>query len=333
MKYSIFLLLVACSLGIFSNANAQEISTSQTTINIELTPEVPGPNEVVYVALTSYATDLNAANITWKVNGKNIKSGIGEKDFTFSSGPMNTRTTLSVTIRTVEGELIEKNLVLKPSDVDMIWQSKSFVPPFYKGKAMFSHQNEITFIAIPHITGSNGQEINSKNLIYKWRKNGSVMQDYSGYGKNTFTFVAPLISRAIEISVEATPVNGDGIATGYTFIDPIEPSIVFYKKDPIFGIRFQNALQNINELNNSLEIAVIAMPFNFGVLDSLAPELIYKWKINDLPLDGFNESNLQVFRQIEGVSGSSNISLSIENSRKILQYTSGKFDLGFGGGE
>lgn len=329
MKYSIFALLFVCSLGIFNITHSQTFDQSQTTINMEIFPEIPGPNDEVYVSLASYATDINSATIVWKLNGKVQKQGIGERDFSFVVGNMNTKTVLSVTIRTIEGENIEKSITIKPSDVDIIWQSQSFVPPFYKGKAMFSHQNQITFIAIPHITGSNGQEINNKNLIYKWRKNGTVIEDVSGFAKNTYTFTGPLISRPLQVSVEVSSVNNDGVAFGQTYIEPGEPSIVFYRKDPIYGIKFEKALTGTFELNNSKEITVIGIPLFFGVLDPAFFALNYKWLINGVSVGNDSSANTQVFRQKEGTSGSSKISLNIENSDKILQYASEDFNLKF----
>lgn len=329
MRFSIFILAVVCILGFFNVAHAQLFNLSQTTIDIQLVPEVPGPNEEIYVSLASYATDLNAANITWTVNGKNIKSAIGEKTFTFNTGGVGVKTTLSITIRTAEGELIEKSLTIKPTEVDLMWQSKSFVHPFYKGKAMFSHQNEITFIAIPHITNSGGQEIGVKNLIYKWKKNGTVIEDSSGFGKNSYTFNGPLISRPVEVSVEVSTLNDEGIAFNSTLVEPQDPFVIFYKKDPTYGIGFQRSLQGTVELNNSREITVVAMPFFFGTLIQSPAELLYKWFINGTPIGNDSGAYTQVFRQIEGVSGSSRISLSIENERKILQFSSKNFDLSF----
>src|SRR3989344_2647967 len=330
MKYSIFVLLLVCSLSFFYTTNAQSLNFSQTTIEIQLIPEIPRSNEPVYVSLTSYATDLNSATITWKINSKTQSSGIGERSFSFTTGGMNTKTTLGITIKTAEGETIEKSLVIKPSEVDMIWQSKSFVPPFYKGKAMFSHQNEITFIAIPHITGSNGGEIGAKNLIYRWKKNGTVIEDASGFGKNSYTFTGSLISRPVEVSVEVSSLNDNGIGFGSVYIKPSEPSIILYKKGPTYGIKFEEALQNTVGLDNSKEVTVVGMPFFFGTKNQSSSELLYKWSINGVPIGNDTSATTQVFRQKEGTSGSSKISLSIENVNKILQFSTNDFNLSFG---
>lgn len=330
MRYSIFVLFLICVLGVFTTVEAQIPSLSGTEVSVDMIPENPGPNQSVRVSVVSYGTDLNLANITWKVNGKTQKTGRGEKTFNFTTGSINTTTVLDIIIETAEGEAVTKTISIKPAEVDLIWQTEGFVPPFYKGKALFSHQNIITFIALPHMTGPNGVEIGAKNLVYKWIKNGTVIETASGFGKNIYTFIGPLISRPLNIEVEVTSPTGNGVGIAETVVSPIEPSVVFYKKNPLYGIEFQKAFLGTVELKGSKEVVVLGVPFFFGVLSANAPELSYNWSINGSSVDSNTVTNTRVFRQIEGTSGTSNISLRIENRNKILQSASSNFNLMFG---
>jgi hypothetical protein len=309
--------------------HAQLDNTSLTNINVSLVPENPKPGDTIYVSLVSYSTDINAAKITWSINGKAQKSGVGQKTFTFTAGGMNESQTLDISIITAEGEDIEKSYTIKPSSVDLLWESSSFTPAFYKGKAMFSHQNVISFIALPHITDGSGREIGAKNLIYRWKKNGTVMDSDSGYGKNVFIMTGSLISRPLDIEVDVT--SQDNLESGYarTIVNPVEPEILFYEKNPLYGIEFQKSLRGSIDLSEP-EIAVIGMPLFFGTKTLYAPELKYVWKINGTPIDDDTSQTIRVFRQKEGVTGKATIGLSLENTRKILQYTSSSFDLSFG---
>jgi hypothetical protein len=325
MKQLVFILLFACISGFFSVTNAQISTLPQTNINVSMTPENPGPNELVYVSVVSYSTNINAAKITWVVDGKIQKSETGAKSFTFKTGDLNTTTSLDILIETREGEVLEKNFKIKPVSIDLIWESDGFVPPFYRGKSLFSHQNKITVIALPHIMSESGNEIGAKNLIYTWKKNGSVIENASGFGKNSYSFISPLISRPFTISVEVVSVDNSGVAYGSLNLSPGEPSVLFYKKDPIYGIEFQNALSNTVELKNSKELVVVGVPLFFG-----KSGLVYKWAINGFPINTGDSGSTQVFRQVDGSSGTSRISLSVENPRKILQYAGNNFNLTFG---
>ncbi len=332
MKYfeyiSFFVLFVSFIFVFSTPAFAQFEDLYKPEINVEMIPKNPGPNEVVYVSLTSYATNINSAAITWKVNGVEKMKGIGEKTFSFTTGDMNTTTTLEISVFTIEGQTVQSVYKLKPVSVDLIWQSSGFVAPFYKGKSLFAHQNKITFVAIPHITAGNGGEISPKNLVYVWKLNGSVKQNLSGYGKDTYTLTGSLISRPIEVEVEVTTPTNESSGYARTVVSPIDPFVVFYEKNPLYGIEFQNALSGIKTLETK-EIAVIGIPFFFGTANSHSG-LLYKWFINAVPVDSDYSQTTRVFRQNEGVSGTSNISLSVQNANKILQLSSTKFSLMFG---
>jgi len=327
MKYSFLTLFVVLVIMVTFPIVTHAVGLEQSDINVEMSPENPGPNQSVYVSLTSYITNINSATITWKINGKTQKTGKGEKSFDFTSGDTGSTVTLDITVATTDSGTINKTLKIKPSSVDLIWQNDGFVPPFYKGKALFSYQNKITFIALPHITNSSGVEISAKNLIYKWTKNGTIDDTSSGFGKNSYTVTPSLIARPLNIQVEATSPSGDGAGRGNALATPVNPSVIFYRKNPLYGIEFQRALTDTVKLQDSKEIAVIAMPFYFKIN---SPGIGFKWSINNSPINNGSGSNIQVFRQTEGVSGTSYISLSVENENEILQFAKGGFNLAFG---
>lgn len=311
-------------------AFAQYNTIPQDDINIAMSPENPGPNQNVSVSLTSYSTSIDAATITWRVNGKTIQSGLGLKDFSFTTGGVNTTTTLSVVVNASDGQRIVKTISIKPASVDLLWQTDSYTPPFYKGKPLFSYQNFITFIAVPHMVGSNGVEIGPKSLIYKWTLNGTVDAANSGAGKNTYSLQGSIIARPLNMQVEVTSPNNDGVGIANTNVTPINPSIVFYAKSPIYGIAFQNAFQNTESLSGSQEVTVVAEPFFFGNLLSNSSDLSYAWTVNGVNINDDGHQPEQVFRQPAGTSGTSNISVTVTSADKILQTADNNFYLNFG---
>jgi hypothetical protein len=331
MKKTIFIYVLFLIFSFFffesgSNINAQGLGINEV-VNVQIVPEVPKAGDTVYVYLTSYATDINAANITWKVNEKIIKKGIGEKVFNFVMGPDGQTTKLGIVISTKDAGTITKDIDLKPASVDLVWESHGFVPPFYKGKSLFAHEDRVTVIAFPHIIGQNGVELNPKSLIYKWKKDGSVVENLSGYGKDTFTFEGSLISRPVTISVEVSSESGQ--AYGYMTLEPVDPFVLLYKKDPIHGIQFQSALTRNISLSNTNEITIIGVPFFFDKEAQNRKEINNSWSINGKPVNNERSQWIQTFRPNEGTKGSSIISLSVENEDKILQTSSNTIKLIF----
>lgn len=330
MRKIIFTLFFLLSLVPTVKLHAQVAAgLSDEDIIVETTPDNPGTNSPVYIKLTSYITDINAANITWTINGVKKASGNGIRNLTVTTGDANSTTNIQIDIRTGEGQSVTKKISLTPIDVDLTWQSESYVPPFYKGKALFSHENKITFIALPHILNSAGLEIGPKNLVYKWSKDGSVSESNSGYGKNTFTFTGSVISRPLDVTVVVTSPNTNATGFARVTVQPVEPFVFFYEKNPVYGIKFEKALTGSLELTNSKELTVVGIPYYFGVKDPTSYDLTYKWSINGADTQNQN-SNVQTFVKKEGTTGTAKISLSIESASKILQYTSNNFIIKFG---
>lgn len=327
-RYVILLLLFVIFFGNSQVANSQISTGGDGDFLIEFAPEIPKANELVGVFVKSYSTNIDTANFTWRVNGKTIKSGVGEKNFTFTMGDNGQRITLDLTIKSAEGAVLQKNYSFLPSSVDLIWQSSGYVPPFYKGKALFAHQNTVSVVAIPHIPNQNGIEMNPKNMIYKWKKNGSVIESASGFGKNVYTLDGSLISRDINISVEVVPQDESSVGYSTITIKPITPSVIFYKKDPLYGINFQKALGVDESFGNSNEISLFASPFFFDLVNS-EDYISYKWLINGIGISDSVGTRNQTFRQKEGTGGTSNISLIVENSDKLLQYATKNIGLTF----
>ncbi|MEI6843279.1 MAG: hypothetical protein WCK48_02120 [bacterium] len=324
-----FILFVLVFFGVTTQTHAQFSALAPNSINVDISPENPKPSSIVTVTLSSYDTDLNSSNITWKINGLTKVSSRGLKTYSFALGDSGTVTNLDVIIETSGGDVVEKSYTLKPSSVDLLWEAQGYTPQFYRGKTLFSHQDIIKFIALPHITGSNGQEIPASNLIYTWKKNGTILGDYSGYGMNTYTMLGSIISRSLNLSVTVSSPDSESVGSATVTVTPIEPSIVFYEKNPLYGIQFQKAFTDTVKLTNTKEISLFAVPYFFGVSDANNPNLSYKWSINRVTIDNTNTTT-QTFRQVDGTNGSSYISLSIDNADKILQSASNGFNMQFG---
>lgn len=298
-------------------------------VAVDFNPPTPGPNQSVTATASSYSVDLDSSSIAWFVDGKMQKTGTGLTSFSFVTGGVGQTTTIDVVVNTQNGQVIKKTFTLKPAMVDLIWQAESYTPPFYEGKALFSHEERLEFIAIPHILDDSGAEILASKLIYKWTRNGTVLGDFSGYGKNTYTMIASIISVPIDMQVEVTTTDGTSVADGETVATPINPSVVFYQKDPLYGIQFQTALpSNFSLIDNEMDI--LAAPFFFGSDDIGTSNLEYAWSINGNSIDNDLTKTDRIFRPKEGTSGTSNVSLSITNTDKILQMANSNFNLSFG---
>jgi len=78
-----FLVTVFLFFSFYTPALAQ---ARDSDVSVAVNPETPGPNQDVILTLTSFAVDLDKAQISWRLNSQLGLLGIGRKSFTFKTG-------------------------------------------------------------------------------------------------------------------------------------------------------------------------------------------------------------------------------------------------------
>jgi len=316
MKYVLLTLFVVLGACIFSPVQAQ-IPTALDGLTISVTPENPAPEGTVSFSATSVRIDLNRADIYWYVNGTLSKKGRGEKQFTMTAGKIGSTTRVRAVATSTGGEQVEATIVVRPVIIDLLWQADSYVPPFYKGKELFSFQSEIHFIALPQFTASGGTPINPSGLVYKWTKDGTVQGSLSGYGKQKFTTVGSVISRPIRIEVEVSTLDGTITSKKSLVVDASSPEIIFYENNPLLGVRFERALSGDINLAGD-EIKINAYPYFFSTAKK--NDMRYNWSMNNTKIPNSQNKSDITLRKPAQTSGKSLVSLKIENSERLLQF-------------
>lgn len=318
-KLSIYLLLAILIAIPAGSAFAQSSMSAYQPVFLEINPAIPGPNSIVSARLESYSVNLNAAKIAWFANGKSIGSGIGQVTASFETGAPGSSTRLIAAITLPEG-VIRKEIVIYPQSVVLLWESPSYVPPFFKGKPLFAPQGSAVVTAIPNFKYA-GREIPASELIFKWKKDGKLMEGYSGYGRNAISVEGSVIVQPIEISVEVS--TGDGVikATDSVVIPAIEPKVVMYAMSPIYGTLFNKAVNGEYALRSE-EFSIAAIPFYFS--SSAADALRYSWTMNGTSFDPKPKPNMAVFRTDGGKGGRASVNAAVANDSTLFQSASAR---------
>lgn len=323
----IFLLIVfiTVTLSFFSFSSAEtEINVQDNEINVETIPDNPQPYQDVTINLTSYATDLNKAIITWQgVRSDQNLTGIGKTSYTFKAGGPNTTNTFDITITPVgSNNTISKRITISPSEIDILWESiDGYTPPFYKGKALPTLGSSIKVVAVPNtntIKNGNG------SISYTWKNNDDVVQEVSGYNKNSYTFKSSMFDNINKITVLASSVEGNYGAENTINIKNYKPKILFYKKSPTEGVLYNNILDE-NSLFPEKEISVVAEPY-FLALNGKESSFSYSWNINGNIADTPKEKNTITIHP-ESRGGFAIIGLTIENAKELFQKITGQLKI------
>ena len=320
------LITVLAMFGAFLPFKTQ--ASSPDDITVITVPENPAPNQNTAITLSSYVDDLNSVLITWSVNGKKSSSGIGDKSFSLNApSSLGGKTTVVATISLYDGDLNE-TVVLKPSIMTVLWQADdSYVPPFYKGKALPSSGSEIKIVAIPEI--KNGSSfVNPNNMVYNWQLDYQNQPDASGYGKDFFSYQNDYLDSSNTASVTASTLNQQNSTDGSITVTPTAPKIEFYKNDPILGTIWDQAIPDGYKTfgNETLQAA----PYSIFPKDLNLPLLTFNWSINDTqtPTPIYKKYLLPLQTQT-GVSGTAKISLNITNPSSLTDTASRDININF----
>lgn len=302
-------------------------AASSSSISISQAPENPSANQDTTITLSSYASNLDSVSISWFVNGKKVSSLIGQKSFSTKAPAVGGEVAVRAVISLPDGE-IEKTITIRPNVMVLLWQVKdSYVPPFYRGKALPTPESEIKVVAMPEVRNTSGT-VNPKNMIYNWKINYNNDAGGSGYGKNFFTYINDYLEDADNIGVTASTTDGKYSSNASVNVVATSPQISFYKSDPSLGTLWEEALSDGHRIVGD-EI-VVAEPYFISPKEIWSPGLLWNWSINDSLIKILDyRKNLLPLRVESGISGISKLRLVIESKDQLLETAEKEINIEF----
>ena len=311
--------------------SAQTIDSYKESVRVLVNPPNPGPGKTVSISIESSLLDLNQSIITWKVDGKIIESGKDKRFFETKLGEIGKETVIKISVSNSSSGLIEKEVRINPTSVSFLYEANTYTPPFYKGKALPSSESVVTVLALPNFKTTSGTQIQSKDLVFTWKKDGVVDGRNSGLGKDFYSYVLgrlPEDTPEIEVSIVHPESNLKGYA--YLLLGSVNPEIVFYENSPLLGVVLNKALVGETNLLKG-EFNVAAYPYFFSGRNKNSVNYEYKWHINSEEVaDVPKNQNFLTLRRPEGGKGTSAISVSLQNLQKIFQSGSNNLLINYG---
>lgn len=226
---------------------------------------------------------------------------------------------LAVFVLTSYSLLLTPALV-RAQSVDILWQGETYTPPFYQGRPLWSKQSIITFVAIPQGLG------NSANLNYKWTRNGTVLGNTNGIGRNYLSFADSVLSRPQTIKVEIVSGEEEILASASTTVIPTSPILAVYENNPLYGFMFHREAGDVQELKER-EVTFAVFPLFFSAFEREDNILKYEWRTN---AGGIETGDSVTYRTPENTAGSSRVTVRVSNISQIMQDANKNFLIQFG---
>jgi len=316
-------LLVAASL-----AHAQSLGVDP--VQYIVSPQFPGPNQQVAIEAQGVGSFIGDATITWTKNGATALSGVGARNFTFMTGGLGSQTQVHVEIDSPTQGTLTHDFTFSPSAVDLVWEADTTVPPFYRGKALYSAGSTLKIVAFPSVVVG-GKNVSASSLSYQWSVDGNPLTDQSGLGATSITFQGSQLQTSEDVSVDVY-LGGAQVGYGEVSIPAQNPALVLYADDPLRGVLWDEALPSALSLTQN-ELTVAAVPYFFSNASARASTLAYTWTLNGQDTSGPNSAQgILTLRQTGSGTGAAQLGVSVQNNDidKLVQAAQTALTLVFG---
>ncbi|MBI3573948.1 hypothetical protein HY090_02770 [Candidatus Kaiserbacteria bacterium] len=316
----VFLIAFFLIVPLFASA---ELIPTYGTLQLSIRPQYPAPHETVTLTASNAGSNGGETYI-WSVDDTIVLQGIGEKTLVLPAGDSGSTQTVSlITVDEAGNPQGVASMLIRPADIDLVWEAKTAVPPFYTGRPLPNGASAITLLAIPHII-LNDTELPTNALIYTWQVNGIPFAG-SGYGKSSVTITPPLFGTTFTVSVHAETPDGAGAADGITAIIPQTPEALLYENTPLLGIRFEKLISGTFALSGE-EISLTAFPIFTQNPDALS----YQWSLDGQPFAvSANAPRDVTLRKVGEGSGTHAVTFSFTNPQSFLENGAASFKLVF----
>jgi hypothetical protein len=298
---------------------------AELSATLTLTPENPGPYQKTNITLVSYSFDVDTSYITWTINGKQVRAGLGEKILTATTGAVGQTSAIRVRATLKDGSGVDLDLNLTPQGVDIMWESpESYVPPFYEGRSLPGEGATVRVVALPSMSYK-GVATDPSQVAYSWFVNNQFMAASSGAGKQSANLRLDYLSDSSVIRVLARDVNGNTATKEITII-PHSAVPLFYLTDPAYGIDYSQNLGLRYETTGDVTLAFV--PYFFSNNGTLSTTTSYTWTLNGSPITPTSNSTLTLSPE-KNTTGYHTLSVSVENTKRTLQKALGSLTIVF----
>ena len=303
---------------------------SLNSAEITASPATPSAGDTVDLTLASYSINLDSAKIVWYVDGVATKDGFGANTLTITTKGDGQTTSIRAVAQANDGTVVEATKDITPASIDLISEPTSYTPPFYKGRPLFINQGQARVVAVSSIV-VDGKKVSPNQLVFKWSKNGVVSGSDSGIGRDSLLVVGSIPIRDIAVSVEVLDLSGNTVAASSKTVAVSDPKILFYEDNSLYGILFNEAINQGYYLGLREELDVTAKPFFFNFASDIDGKSSYRWFVNGNYIVPTGKENELILKQTDtSLKGTASISIDVSNTDKIFQYASDSFNVTFG---
>jgi hypothetical protein len=311
----LFIALAICIASVFAlTAHAQfsNFPGFGSALSITFFPTSPSPGDTLNLTVQSPLIDIPESTILWQAGGKTIAQGKGVDSASVQLGALGSETRIDVTVTTADGDAASTQATIVPTELDVLVDSDSYTPPFYRGRARASAGTNLRLQALPRFKRA-GALLPAPELIYTWRRNDQVLGNISGRGKSAVVIPVEHLFGTDTISVEVRSADGSLAHTASFPVSASEPVLLLYENHPLYGILYHRALTNSAFIPET-EMTFAAVPFFVQAGSVHDRALSFDWQVNAASITPGRSNPDEVTINAENSSGIAFIELAITHA-------------------
>lgn len=302
-------------------AHAQSAADQNIGVHLVTNPQFPSPNTPIEVSLDAYSLETTGATISWYVNDVPLERFENERTITIETGDIGEKTKVRVVLTRTNAPTLSSSITLIPSVIDVVLESSTYVPTFYKGRALPSSESKLRFIAVIN----DGTHVSESAYTYTWSLGSTVLLGGPMKGKYILDLDMPHFAD-VPLFVEVVNPEGEVIGKRSVFLTTTNPELHFYEHSPLRGLSQKELADPLTLVGEETTIHGEPYYINAGIRES---EADFTWKINGEPTtpdDGI--PNAITLRHIGG-EGDARINFRVLSKGRIPQYVEKAFQLFF----
>lgn len=320
------LLLVVCFIVFFflftlQTTHAQSFIGGSTGVSLKTNPRFPGAFETVEISLDDYQLDTTGASIAWFVDSAEQTAFRNARSIRITTGALGKKSVVSVTLTRNNTPNLTSSVTLIPTEVHVILETNTYVPAFYKGRALPSVSSPVRAIVVVQ----DGTNAPPASYTYTWSEESTVLFGGPIKGKSSYDFLMPRYGSK-RLFVEVFDATGKEVGGGNVTLSASAPELHFYEQSPLRGLsekEIVNPLPFIGE-----ETTLYGEPYFINTtMNTNSADFV--WKINGVQTAPNTEKPNAITLQKTGGAGESRIDFSITTRQRIPQFMSDAFNLVF----
>lgn len=307
-------IFVFASILVAPIAHAQyDVPGLSASLIVTSDPASPQAGEKVRLSIQSFTMDISSSMVTWYIDGVKVSSGDGLTSIETNTPTLGKTAEVLIEARGSDGDAVG-SLTLRGATLSILWESDSYTPPFYKGRALASPGSNVRAQVMTHFVRQDGSEVKSSDIVYAWYKNGNLLRTLSGRGADKATIESPLLFATDILTVEAVSADKLFFASASARVPSVEPVLELYEDHPLYGIVWERAIGKESVVYDT-QATFVTMPLFAAANSPTQDSLVYEWNVDGaaLPTDP-NAPNAVRITAPNGGGGDIGVDLSLVGS-------------------